>query len=150
MRIRFQTATDKEYAEHLVKNNMAPYYQTRGIEWDSHRYQISWKEFDNYEVLVGDIRVGVARFTYDDATTYIRDLQIEPIHQGQGLGSECFSHIKTRAIQRGSSRIILRAFEENPAIKLYRYLGYRKIRAGQGLIEMQLLLENEHIKPPSL
>ncbi|MGL5665009.1 MAG: GNAT family N-acetyltransferase [Shewanella sp.] len=140
MTVHLVKSTDAEFAESLAKKNMAQYYQARGIVWESKQFSRSWSEFDNYELLFNDIRVGIARLSYDKSLTILRDFQILSKYQGQGIGSKGLDLVINHAIQHHSEKLRLRVFRENPAIKLYLRKGFLLLPESNGLIEMELIL----------
>ena len=140
MNIELRLASDSLYAEQLTASNMANYYHRRDWSWDHQRFLKSWIEFDNFEIFVNGIRVGLVRFSYSQATTYLRDIQLEGEYQGKGVGSKVLQLIKLHGQSRGSKRLALRAFSENPVINLYKTMGFMQLAEVDGLVEMQLLL----------
>jgi GNAT superfamily N-acetyltransferase len=138
--IELRLASDSLYAEQLTASNMANYYHRRDWSWDHQRFLKSWIEFDNFEIFVNGIRVGLVRFSYRQATTYLRDIQLEGEYQGKGVGSKVLQLIKLHGQSRGSKRLALRVFSENPVINLYKTMGFMQLAEVDGLVEMQLLL----------
>ena len=140
MDVKLVKGSDPKFAELITKTNMAPYYDTREIVWGHDQFLRSWDELDNYEVYVGDIRIGVVRFSYTSDTTFLRDLQILTEYQGRGFGSRCLDLVIKHANNQASTQLVLRVFSENPAIKLYQSKGFTKISEVKGLVEMELQL----------
>ena len=140
MNIELRLASDSLYAERLTASNMANYYHRRDWSWDHQRFLKSWIEFDNFEIFVNGIRVGLVRFSYRQATRYLREIQLEGEYQGKGVGSKVLQLIKLHGQSRGSKRLALRAFSENPVINLYKTMGFMQLAEVDGLVEMQLLL----------
>lgn len=140
MELRLVKGSDPKFAESITKTNMASYYDARGIVWGHEQFLRSWDELDNYEVHVGDIRIGVVRFSYTSDTTFLRDLQILAEYQGKGFGSKCLDLVIAHASSQASNQLVLRVFSENPAIKLYQSKGFTKISEVKGLVEMELQL----------
>lgn len=140
MDIQFTQGNDPAFAEALTKSNMASYYRAREITWDHDQFLRSWEEFDNYDVIVHRHRVGVIRFSYSADTTFLRDFQLLPEAQGKGTGSQCLELAMKHACDRGSSKIVLRVFSENPAIKLYESKDFIRTSEVKGLLEMECAL----------
>ncbi|CAH6780924.1 GNAT family N-acetyltransferase [Vibrio sp. IB15] len=140
MEVKLVKGSDPKFAESITKTNMAPYYDTRGIVWGHEQFLRSWDELDNYEVYVGDMRIGVVRFSYTSDITFLRDLQILAEYQGKGFGSKCLDLVIAHASSQASNQLVLRVFSENPAIKLYQSKGFTKISEVKGLVEMELQL----------
>ncbi|MFM2608193.1 GNAT family N-acetyltransferase [Vibrio chagasii] len=140
MDVKLVKGSDPKFAERITKTNMATYYNARGIVWGHSQFLRSWDELDNYEVYVGDMRIGVVRFSYTSDTTLLRDLQILAEYQGKGFGSKCLDLVIAHANSQASIQLVLRVFSENPAIKLYQSKGFTKISEVKGLVEMELKL----------
>lgn len=140
MDVKLVKGSDPKFAELITKTNMASYYQARDIAWSHDQFLRSWDELDNYEVYVGDNRIGVVRFSYTSETTFLRDLQILTEYQGRGFGSRCLDLVIEHANSQASTQLVLRVFSENPAIKLYQSKGFTKISEVKGLVEMELQL----------
>ncbi|MCC4819960.1 GNAT family N-acetyltransferase, partial [Vibrio lentus] len=68
MEVKLVKGSDPQFAELITKTNMASYYQARGIVWGHSQFLRSWDELDNYEIYVGDSRIGVIRFSYTSDT----------------------------------------------------------------------------------
>ncbi|WP_432468307.1 GNAT family N-acetyltransferase [Agarivorans sp. Z349TD_8] len=125
MKPLFQVAKNKDFAERLTRQNMQAYYQQLGILWDQAAFDINWHEFENYEIAVNRCPVGMLRISHDELAYYIRDLQIEPTWQGQGLGSQALSYAIELARKADVRLLRLCVFETNPALALYQRKGFR-------------------------
>ena len=137
MEVQLKVGSDSIFVESLTKLNMASYYQTRGIIWDHNQFINGWEELDNYEVHVDKAHVGVLRFSYSSDTTFLRDFQILPEFQGKGIGAKCLELVVRHALERQSTKLVLRVFSENPAISLYESKGFVRTSEVKGLVEME-------------
>lgn len=59
-----------------------------------------------------------------DRQTYIFLLYVAPHHRRQGIGSALMQYAEDWSIAHGNRQIGLQVFQANPAIQLYRQLGY--------------------------
>ena len=84
----------------------------------------SWEHFENFDIVVDNVRVGVIRFSRSTEALYIRDLQVEPQYQNGGVGTQAIKWAKEYANQLGMTQLRLRVFPENPAKALYIRLGF--------------------------
>lgn len=130
-------ANNKEYVESLTRENMAAYYSELGVLWDSALFCRNWNEFENYQITVNGSAVGALRLSKDDVAYYIRDLQIEPGWQRQGLGSNAIFFAMEVARKAGFRLLRLRVFSINPAVTLYESIGFRICRTEQGTHYME-------------
>ncbi|OOF25146.1 MULTISPECIES: GNAT family N-acetyltransferase [Salinivibrio] len=124
MDVAIGPTTDANYSQKLTQENMAPYYEARKIAWNPQRFMESWRVFDNYEIRHERKRCGVIRLKADGETLFIRDLQIEPSKQRQGIGREAIAWAIAYAQTSGYAHLALRVFAENPAVSLYQALGF--------------------------
>lgn len=125
-----------EFCETLHRRNMSAYMAARDIPWEPGRYRASWAEFENLMILADGRIVGLLRLLEDDGALEIRDLQIDPSHQGRGIGTWAVQQAKSLAAERGLGSIRLRVFEENPARALYSRLGFRTRAIVAGKVHM--------------
>ncbi|MDG6349147.1 GNAT family N-acetyltransferase [Luteimonas sp. 8-5] len=126
MRLSIRHAVDSDIAfcEAVSRGNMAHYHATRGVEWSRKRFQTTWGEFENYMLLANDEMVGVLRLLANNDALDIRDLQVLPAWQNQGIGSWAIAWTRADAVRRGFPRVGLRVFVDNPALLLYERLGF--------------------------
>ncbi|OOF30157.1 GNAT family N-acetyltransferase [Salinivibrio proteolyticus] len=124
MDVAIGPTTDANYSQKLIQENMAPYYEARKIAWNPQMFMESWRVFDNYEIRHERKRCGVIRLKADGETLFIRDLQIEPSKQRQGIGREAINWAIAYAQTSGYAHLALRVFAENPAVSLYQALGF--------------------------
>lgn len=133
----FRWAKDKDYVERLTRTNMAPYYKKAGIVWDHALFDKNWKELESYEIAINGFTVGALRLSHDDVAYYIRDLQIEPSWQHQGLGAQAIDFAIGVARYGGFQRLRLRVFCENPAVALYERMGFQVCKTAEGTHYME-------------
>lgn len=116
---------DKAFAENLIRQNMAAYHKQLDMRWETALFEKNWNELDNYELVVNACPVGVLLLNHDEHAYYIRELQIVPQWQRQGLGSKAIRYVIEAAQQADINLIRLRVFCINPAIALYERMGFR-------------------------
>ncbi|MCL7928850.1 GNAT family N-acetyltransferase [Halomonas llamarensis] len=122
---------DKAYAENLICQNMAVYHKQLNMCWDPALFAKDWGELDSYELVINASRVGLLCINHDENAYYIRELQIDPQWQRQGLGSKAIRYVIETAQQADVNLIRLRVFCINPAIALYERMGFR-VRKTEG------------------
>ena len=147
--LRPATDADRAFCEARSRGNMAHYRDARGIVWDPARFVASWAEFENHIIVVDGVNVGTLRLLAVDDALEIRDLQLLPSHQGQGIGSWALETARTMAMARGFGALRLRVFPENPAHRLYSRFGFEAVVTENGVVHMQLLLPTPERLPSS-
>ncbi len=123
MNVHYRQARDKKFVGQLIRKNMEPYYKELGIEWDQEVFDKNWEVFENYELLVDSVPVGVFRISYDHMDCYIRDVQVDYRWQCKGLGSKAIEYSSEIALNAGFGLLRLRVFCRNPAVSLYKRMG---------------------------
>lgn len=134
--LRQATNDDAPFCEELNRRNMDPYRAVRRIRWDAERFRGSWAEFDNLLILDHIEPVGLLRLCNEDGTLGLRDLQVLPERQGQGIGAWAVRQTQALAVERGAAGVQLRVYQENPAARLYRRLGFEARYVVDGVIHM--------------
>ena len=134
--LRQATNDDAAFCEALNRRNMDRYRAVRQIRRDAELFRRSWAEFDNLLILDDIEPVGLLRLCDEDGTLGLRDLQVVPERQGQGIGTWAVRQTQALALERGSVCVQLRVYEENPAARLYRRLGFEIRYVANGVIHM--------------
>lgn len=134
--LRPADSLDFAFCESLSRRNMATYLATRGIDWDQERFRASWIEFENLMILSGADIIGLLRLMPEHDALGLRDLQILPERQGQGIGSWAVREAQSIATGRGFSRLQLRVYAENPVRALYARLGFETVSVADGTVHM--------------
>lgn len=132
-----QPTNDKAFAETLIRHNMAAYHQQLGWHWDTALFDQQWRELESYELVVNATPVGVLCLQQEDSAYHIRELQIAPSWQRQGLGTAALHFAEARARQAGIPRLRLRVFSINPAMALYERMGFRVLTTEGGVQAME-------------
>lgn len=146
MRLHLRPATDADFAfcEALSRSNMAPYFAARGIVWDPGRYRAGWARFEGHVISADGQPAGLLQLLMVDGALEIRDLQVAPEHRGVGIGSWAVAQAKSMAASRGIGRLRLRVFADNPAMRLYTRLGFKRDAMDGTVVHMS------HALPPDV
>ncbi len=150
MRLSLRPADDQDRAlcEALNRRNMSGYLSARATPWDSGRFLASWAAFENLIILAETQVVGLLRLVPEQDALGLRDLQVAPEHQGQGIGSWAVQQAQSIAASRGFRRLQLRVYQENPAKAVYARLGFNAQSVVGGIVHMTYELPpNNSFKP---
>lgn len=134
--LRPATGDERAFCEALNRRNMGGYLAARGIAWDPARFLESWEAFENLVILSDREVVGLLRLAAEQDALGLRDLQLLPERQGQGIGTWAVQQAQAIAARRGFARVQLRVYEENPARALYAGLGFRTVAVVDGTVHM--------------
>ncbi|WP_425478053.1 GNAT family N-acetyltransferase [Novilysobacter spongiicola] len=115
---------------------MHGYLAKRGIAWDSTRFHVSWKDFENRMIVAGADVVGLMRLLPEQDALGLRDLQVLPQHQVMGIGTWAVHQAQLAATHRAFKRLQLRVYEENPARAFYARMGFREVSVVGGRVHM--------------
>ena len=138
MNLSLRPAESKELdaSESLSRLNMSSYRASRGIAWDPERFRLSWGEFENLAIVQGSQCAGFLRLLPEGGALAIRDIQIFPELQGKGIGTWAIEQVKLLACDRGYAAVKLRVYPENPAMGLYKRLGFGVERIEDAVVHM--------------
>ena len=79
---------------------------------------------DNDE-MIGYVSVVFAKFKKLKGNSYLT-ISVRASHRGQGVGSLLMQAAEELAKEKGARRMELEVFSQNPAVNLYRRLGYEE------------------------
>ena len=137
--IRFRRAVskDKPFLLTLRQLTMNDYLKSAGIE-TSDRYHLSRIDeyFDDSNIIeLGEQPIGLLKLSFIKNNIHIRQFQIMPEFQGQGIGSRILTLTQKKAEERGLG-VTLNVLLANPALALYQRKGFRVV--GQNTLEFQM------------
>ena len=123
-----------EYCLRLAHENMNPYLEPRGEQFDDLR----WRELapqaefflivDNVNATAENIGFVSVRPEPDcPPALHIGDVQVEAADQNRGAGSAALRWIEHLARSRGLTELTLNVFRDNPALRLYERFGFLAI-----------------------
>lgn len=140
IKLIIRPTNNKAFAENIILQNMSAYYKQLDMCWDTALFDQQWGELDSYELVINASRVGLLCINRDENAYYIRELQIDPKWQRQGLGTAAIHYAEETAQQVGICLLRLRVFCINPAIVLYERLGFcvRKTEGGTHYMERRI------------
>ena len=153
MKLSLRPAADKDraFCESLHRRNMGGYRATRDIAWDRDRFLASWLDFENLLILADSDVVGLLRLVPEQNALGLRDLQVLPRCQGQGIGTWAVQQAQAITVSRDFIRLQLRVYEENPARALYARLGFKTESVAGGTVHMAWAVPpNNSFKPTPL
>ena len=119
--LRPATNEDYTYCYLLTKRNMHDLFCRHLGGWKATEF-IKGFILANIEiVIVKGRRAGYLSVKQDGASVYIDNIQISPLQQGRGMGTDMLNKLLA---QHKEKPVLLSTFEDNPARNLYQRLGF--------------------------
>jgi len=122
---------DLDFLLTLRKKSMSKHLSDAKIKLtnEQHLERIKEHYYDSHIILrdrkpIGLLKLGVVSLKGTSKSLHIRQLQILPEHQGQGIGSKVLAVVKKRALQL-QLPITLNVLLKNPARGLYLRHGFQ-------------------------
>lgn len=133
---------DLDFLLELRKKSMSKHLAQAKIKLtnDQHLERIKENYYDSHIILrdrkaIGLLKLGVVALNGTKKSLHIRQLQILPKYQGQGIGSKVLTVVKKRALQL-QLPITLNVLLKNPARGLYLRHGFQI--EGKNKLEFQM------------
>lgn len=138
--VSFQPCSDLAAAAALTLSNMQSYYHHYGVDWDAQQIEAMTRDLMNLHILVDGHVVGVMRLSFDHTSCTVRDLQVDPRQQNNGIGAQALSEARRVAQAHNLQRLQLRVFSISPATRLYQRFGFTLSHCDERFDYMELLL----------
>lgn len=137
--VRLQSAaiTDLAFARELTRVNMREYYSRYDLIWQPEAFDGQWPSRQNFLVYKAGKVIGYLGVTEEHGYLYVRDVQLIEAYRGEGVGAWIMARVFEMAVNRGCRCLRLKVFKNNPAIELYRRLGYTQVGEEQALFWME-------------
>ena len=87
-------------------------------------------------VSIGDEDIGMVKLVTRDSPWHLRQIQIAPDFQGQGIGALVLSDILEKA-RKQPADIVLNVLKVNPAKRLYERLGFEVVAESDHAYKME-------------
>lgn len=123
---RAETDADAEFACQLVQQNMQPYWARRQMQFSRDMFMEQWAHMDTliYEpdvtpagLIAWDIHAPTCR-------AHLRELHLQSDYRAQGHGRAVMQAWMDECRSVGLLGMCLKVFFDNPAMSLYRHLGF--------------------------
>jgi len=140
LQLQLANLQDLPFARELTRVNMRDYYARYGLIWQPEAFDAEWPLRESYQVKKRGRQIGFLGFTLEHRYLYLRDVQLVETYRGEGVGAWIMAFVERMAIERGCECIRLKVFKTNPAIELYRRLGYVCVGEETALLWMERTL----------
>ncbi len=95
-----------------------------------------WERGDIYVIEVEGARVGMAQLLDHADSIEIGEIQIQPAHQGRGIGSRVLRDTMAGAQVLGKKVSLSTGLQNHRAVSLYERLGFRRVAESETHIHM--------------
>ncbi len=129
---------DFEWMLELRRVTMNPHVRAMGEEpIEEINREAVLKDMDCARIVsIGDEDIGMVKLVTRDSPWHLRQIQIAPDFQGQGIGALVLSDILEKARMQPSD-IVLNVLKVNPAKRLYERLGFEVVAESDHAYKME-------------
>ena len=130
MRYRLVDASsgDETWLENLRRRAYGDLFDATWGGWDEARHSRQFSAFmkrGHISIIEADgVRVGMLQLIEQNDTVEVVELQIDPSHQGQGLGTSVLLDVISEAEAEGRTVRLSVGLKNERAIRLYKRLGF--------------------------
>ena len=136
MSLRFEEGLDPIFVEFVTRENMNEYYLSRDLKWDTSEFLRECTNYINFQVFRKTDQVASFSLSYYVDLCLIRDIQVSKVFRNQGIGTSCLEFILCHAKNNGFTGVGLKVFTENPAVNLYKRVGFFVDSQESGITKM--------------
>lgn len=119
---------DRDWLDQLRRAAYASLFVATWGGWDEQRhlrhFAHCWEGGDIFVIELQGERVGMVQLFESGATVEVGELQVQPRHQGQGIGSRVLRDTLAQAHARGQKVILSTGLQNVRAVRLYERLGF--------------------------
>jgi ribosomal protein S18 acetylase RimI-like enzyme len=132
--LRSATEDDYEFCYAVTKQNMLVLFSKHWGGWVDEEFRRGFHPGRVRIVLMDDEPAGFISVEVRDDAVYIENVQLSPVCQGSGIGTEILLRVA-----RENDRLPLRltTFVDNPARRLYERLGFKVLAQETGTMLME-------------
>jgi GNAT superfamily N-acetyltransferase len=132
--------SDKEYFRSLNRDCYQEVVVLQFGVWDdelqSKGFDLKWKEQKFQKIMIDGVCVGGVWVDLNEYDHQLREIQIHPDYQGQGIGTRIVLEV-IEAARHDSRRLWLKVLLQSDAVRLYERLGF----AITGKTETQYIMD---------
>jgi ribosomal protein S18 acetylase RimI-like enzyme len=143
--LRPATSDDYAYCYRLTKRNMYDFFCKHWGGWFPTEFRKGFVVENTSMVIIAGKRAGYLSVRKEPTSIYIDNIQLSPIRQIQGIGTELLNCLLTT---HSSVSIHLTTFEDNPAKRLYERIGFVVVEKNGMTIKMEKAAQQGGVMEP--
>ena len=135
------SSADEAWLESLRRRVYADLFTATWGSWDEARHARHFSEQIRHGhisiIEVNGIQIGMIQLLEDQDGVEIRELQVDPCHQGQGIGTSVLLDVIRDASARGQDIRLSVGLKNQQAVRLYERLGFSSVGQSQTHLNMK-------------
>lgn len=136
--LRLATEADLELLDRIHTENMKGYVE-QIYPWNPTLFIDNFVA-EQYQVIkVNNCIAGFVKIVISQSDLYLGELQIVSPYQNKGIGSSIIENL-IRQAKEDNQRLWLRVIKNNPALKLYRRLGFTVFETSHTHLKLEIKL----------
>ena len=140
-RLTSATSEDKAWLDRLRRAAYQDLFVATWGGWDEVRhlrhFAQCWEGGHIYILELQDERVGMLQVFENDDAVEISEIQIQPSHQGKGIGAQLLRDTIAQAHVRRKRVLLSTGLRNLGAVRLYERLGFRHVCRSETHIQME-------------
>jgi len=118
---------DYNFILNLLKENMLDSFKRHWREWNDKSFIENYHKENIRIIEYNNSQIGYIDFKFKSDCGYINNIQLLSKFTGKGLGTQIMKLLEQETLNNNLSKIRLKVFKDNLAVKLYEKLGYKPI-----------------------
>jgi ribosomal protein S18 acetylase RimI-like enzyme len=116
--------SDYDFVYRIARETLFPIIH-KYVEPDKEKFDNSFlREYKSFVILMmGKRRIGFYQLQREGNVIHIVKIFLSPAYHGRGIGRELMGYFETL----GARKLVLQVWDNNPAYKFYKKLGYKRV-----------------------
>lgn len=137
VKVRKGRSGDYQFCYRLTKRNMEHYFKVHWGGWKKREYCRHYNPKCMWVFYFNGKRFGYLSYKAEDKSAHLTNVQLSSRFRNRGIGQKMMTQSELALVKGGISRVTLTVFEENPAVRLYKRMGYRQVENRNGTLKLE-------------